>query len=128
MFFFENLGKHILIRKSIDNDVWKGCHYSLLMVFFQENQELRVFRTPLQADVDDCLLDGKNFGVVRSDFLSQVNHWDGPMEYEGEAEITHHETKGSNHFTQIIGRRRFTISNAHEPALPHSTILRDQIW
>ena len=40
------------------------------------------------------------------------------MEYGCEAEILHHETKGSNHFIQIIGRRRFTISKAYEPALP----------
>ena len=83
-----------------------------------EVQELRVFEPRYKQMLDDCLLDGNNFGLVRSDFLSQVNHWDGPMEYGCEAEILHHETKGSNHFLQIIGRRRFTVSNAHEPALP----------
>jgi Lon protease-like protein len=83
-----------------------------------EVQELRVFEPRYKQMLDDCLLDGKNFGLVRSDFLSEVNHWDGPMKYGCEAEILHHETKGSNHFLQIIGRRRFTISKAHEPALP----------
>jgi len=83
-----------------------------------EIQELRVFEPRYKQMLDDCLLDGKNFGLVRSDFLSQVNHWDGPMKYGCEAEILHHETKGSNHFLQIIGKRRFTISKAHEPALP----------
>ena len=83
-----------------------------------EIQELRVFEPRYKQMLDDCLLDGKNFGLVRSDFLSQVNHWDGPMEYGCEAEILYHETKGSNHFIQIIGRRRFTISKVDEPALP----------
>ena len=35
------------------------------------------------------------------------------MEYGCEAEIIHHETKGSNHL-EIIGRRRFTP--VHQPA------------
>ena len=83
-----------------------------------EVQELRVFEPRYKQMLDDCLLDEKNFGLVRSDYLSQINHWDGPMEYGCEAEIIHHETKGSNHFLEIIGRRRFTISKVHQPALP----------
>ena len=83
-----------------------------------EIQELRVFEPRYKQMLDDCLLDGKNFGLVRSDFLSEVNHWDGPMEYGCEAEIVHHDTKGSNHFLQIIGRRRFVVSKVHKPALP----------
>ena len=83
-----------------------------------EVQELRVFEPRYKQMLDDCLLDGKNFGLVRSDYLSQVNHWDGPVEFGCEAEILHHETKGSNHFLQIIGRRRFTITKVYEPALP----------
>jgi len=83
-----------------------------------EVQELRVFEPRYKQMLDDCLLDGKNFGLVRSDFLSEVNHWDGPMEYGCEAEIIHHETKGSNHFLQIVGRRKFVVKKVHEPALP----------
>ena len=83
-----------------------------------EVQELRVFEPRYKQMLDDCLLDGKNFGLVRSDFLSEVNHWDGPMKYGCEAEILHHETKGSNHFLQIIGRRKFVIKKVHKPALP----------
>ena len=83
-----------------------------------EIQELRVFEPRYKQMLDDCLLDGKNFGLVRSDFLSEVNHWDGPMEYGCEAEIIYHETKGSNHFLQIIGRRKFVVKKVHEPALP----------
>ena len=83
-----------------------------------EIQELRVFEPRYKQMLDDCLLDGKNFGLVRSDFLSEVNHWDGPMEYGCEAEIIHHETKGSNHFLQIIGRRKFVVKKLHQPALP----------
>ena len=83
-----------------------------------EVQELRVFEPRYKQMLDDCLLDGKNFGLVQSDYLSEVNHWDGPMKYGCEAEILHHETKGSNHFLEIVGRRRFSISKVHEPALP----------
>jgi|TARA_B100001758_G_C18323850_1_gene564749 Lon protease-like protein len=83
-----------------------------------EVQELRVFEPRYKQMLDDCLLDGKNFGLVRSDFLSEVNHWDGPMEYGCEAEIIHHETKGSNHFLQIVGRRKFVVKKVHKPALP----------
>ena len=83
-----------------------------------EVQELRVFEPRYKQMLDDCLLDGKNFGLVQSDYLSEVNHWDGPVKYGCEAEILHHETKGSNHFLEIVGRRRFSISKVHEPALP----------
>ena len=83
-----------------------------------EVQELRVFEPRYKQMLDDCLLDGKNFGLVQSDYLSEINHWDGPMKYGCEAEILHHETKGSNHFLEIVGRRRFSISKVHEPALP----------
>ena len=36
-----------------------------------EIQELRVFEPRYKQMLDDCLLDGNNFGLVRSDFLSQ---------------------------------------------------------
>tara|TARA_B110000438_G_C15685665_1_gene594415 strand:+ start:143 stop:778 length:636 start_codon:yes stop_codon:yes gene_type:complete len=68
--------------------------------------------------LDDCLLDDHNFGLVLNDPLQSLNHWDGPRTHGCEAEIIHHETKGSNHFLQIIGRRRFTVTEVHEPALP----------
>ena len=68
--------------------------------------------------LDDCLLDELNFGLVLNDPLQSVNHWDGPRTHGCEAEILHHETKGSNHFLEIIGRRRFTIQQVIEPALP----------
>ena len=83
-----------------------------------EVQELRVFEPRYKQMLDDCLLDGKNFGLVQSDYLSEVNYWDGPMKYGCEAEILYHETKGSNHFLEIVGRRRFSISKVHKPALP----------
>ena len=94
-----------------------------------EIQELRVFEPRYKQMLDDCLLDGKNFGLVRSDFLSQVNHWDGPMEYGCEAEILHHETKGSNHFIQIIGRRNSQYQMLMNPHCPRSSpSFDDQIW
>ncbi len=68
--------------------------------------------------LDDCLLDGKNFGLVMNDEFSKVNGWDGPRDYGCEAEIIHHETKGSNHFIEIIGRRRFSVKKVIDPALP----------
>ena len=83
-----------------------------------EVQELRVFEPRYRQMLDDCLLDGLNFGLVLNDESKSVNHWDGPMIYGCEAEIIHHETKGSNHFLQIIGRRRFKINEIFEPALP----------
>jgi len=83
-----------------------------------EVQELRVFEPRYRQMLDDCLLDELNFGLVLNDELQSINHWDGPRHYGCEAEIIHHETKGSNHFLQIIGRRRFTINEAFEPALP----------
>jgi Lon protease-like protein len=83
-----------------------------------EVQELRVFEPRYRQMLDDCLLDGNNFGLVLNDEFHTVNDWDGPRHYGCEAEIIHHETKGSNHFLQIIGRRRFTIKNVFEPALP----------
>ena len=83
-----------------------------------EVRELRVFEPRYRQMLDDCLLDGLNFGLVLNDEFHTVNDWDGPRHYGCEAEIIHHETKGSNHFLQIIGRRRFIISNVFEPALP----------
>ena len=83
-----------------------------------EVQDLRVFEPRYKQMLDDCLLDGKNFGLIQNDQYQLVNHWDGPMQYGCEAEIIHHETKGTNHFLQIVGRRRFTVEKVHQPALP----------
>ncbi len=83
-----------------------------------EVQHLRIFEPRYKQMLDDCLLDGKNFGLVMSDEFSNVNGWDGPRDYGCEAEIIHHETKGSNHFIEIIGRRRFFVKKVAEPALP----------
>ena len=83
-----------------------------------EIQELRVFEPRYRQMLDDCLLDERNFGLVMNDPFQPVNGWDGPRQHGCEVEILHHETKGSNHFLQIIGRRRFTIRNIFDPALP----------
>ena len=83
-----------------------------------EIQELRVFEPRYRQMLDDCLLDERNFGLVLNDPFQLVNHWDGPRTHGCEAEILFHETKGSNHFLKIIGRRRFTIEQVFEPALP----------
>ena len=83
-----------------------------------EVQELRVFEPRYRQMLDDCLLDGLNFGLVLNDEFQSVNYWDGPRTHGCEAEIINHETKGSNHFLQIIARRRFTIKQVFEPALP----------
>ncbi|RJU81633.1 MAG: hypothetical protein DWC09_03605 [Candidatus Poseidoniales archaeon] len=83
-----------------------------------EIQELRIFEPRYRQMLDDCLLDENNFGVVMNDPFSPTNAWDGPRTHGCEAEILHHETKGSNHFVQIIGRRRFTITDTIAPALP----------
>lgn len=83
-----------------------------------EIQELRVFEPRYRQMLDDCLLDEKNFGLVMNDPFQSVNSWDGPRQHGCEVEILHHETKGSNHFLQIVGRRRFTVTSIIEPALP----------
>ena len=83
-----------------------------------EVQHLRIFEPRYKQMLDDCLLDGKNFGLVMNDEFSNVNGWDGPRDYGCEAEIIHHETKGSNHFIEIIGRRRFSVKKVIDPALP----------
>ena len=83
-----------------------------------EVQELRVFEPRYRQMLDDCLLDEKNFGLVMNDPFQPVNGWDGPRQHGCEVEILHHETKGSNHFLQIVGRRRFTVLNIAKPALP----------
>ena len=83
-----------------------------------EIRELRVFEPRYKQMLDDCLLDEKNFGLIQNNEKEKINHWDSPRNYGCEAEIIHHETKGSNHFLQIIGRRRFIVKKLNEPALP----------
>jgi len=83
-----------------------------------EIQELRIFEPRYRQMLDDCLLDEKNFGLVMNDPFEPLNSWDGPRQHGCEVEILYHETKGSNHFIQIIGRRRFTVRNVVAPALP----------
>ncbi|MDA7845752.1 LON peptidase substrate-binding domain-containing protein [Euryarchaeota archaeon] len=83
-----------------------------------EVQELRVFEPRYRQMLDDCVLDNKNFGLVMNDPFEPTNHWDGPRTHGCEAEILEHETKGSNHFLSIVGRRRFTVEEVIAPALP----------
>ncbi len=83
-----------------------------------EIQELRIFEPRYRQMLDDCLLDEKNFGLVLNDPFSPTHSWDGPRSYGCEAEILHHETKGSNHFVQVIGRRRISVRSVQPPALP----------
>ena len=83
-----------------------------------EETELRVFEPRYKQMLDDCLLDNKNFGLVMSDSFEQINGWDKPRMFGCEAEILEHDTKGSNHFLKIIGRRKFEINDLIEPALP----------
>ena len=83
-----------------------------------EIQELRIFEPRYRQMLDDCLLDDKNFAIVLNDPFTPVNSWDGPRSHGCEAEILHHETKGSNHFVQVVGRRRIRIRTVVPPALP----------
>lgn len=83
-----------------------------------EIQSLRIFEPRYRQMLDDCLLDEKSFGMVMTDPLETVNGWNGPRNYGCEAEIISHETKGSNHFIEIVGRRRFVIDKIIPPALP----------
>ena len=83
-----------------------------------EIQQLRVYEPRYRQMLDDCLLEEKSFGLVLNDPEIKYNGWDGPKEYGCEAEIIHHETIGSNHFIEIIGKRRFIINEVINPALP----------
>ena len=83
-----------------------------------EIQSLRIFEPRYRQMLDDCLLDDKPFGMIMTDPLVFHNGWNGPRAFGCEAEIISHETKGSNHFIEIVGRRRFEIDRLIEPALP----------
>jgi len=83
-----------------------------------EIQSLRIFEPRYRQMLDDCLLDDKPFGMIMTDPLAFHNGWNGPRAFGCEAEIISHETKGSNHFIEFIGRRRFKINRVIEPALP----------
>ncbi|MEC7096806.1 MAG: LON peptidase substrate-binding domain-containing protein [Candidatus Thermoplasmatota archaeon] len=83
-----------------------------------EIQSLRIFEPRYRQMLDDCLLDDKPFGMIMTDPLSFHNGWNGPRTYGCEAEIISHETKGSNHFIEFVGRRRFRIDTVIDPALP----------
>ncbi|MED6337955.1 MAG: LON peptidase substrate-binding domain-containing protein [Candidatus Thermoplasmatota archaeon] len=83
-----------------------------------EIQSLRIFEPRYRQMLDDCLLDDKPFGMIMTDPLAFHNGWNGPRTFGCEAEIISHETKGSNHFIEFVGRRRFKIDRVIEPALP----------
>jgi hypothetical protein len=83
-----------------------------------EIQSLRIFEPRYRQMLDDCLLDDKPFGMIMTDPLAFHNGWNGPRAFGCEAEIISHETKGSNHFIEFVGRRRFKIDRVIEPALP----------
>ena len=83
-----------------------------------EIQSLRIFEPRYRQMLDDCLLNDKPFGMIMTDPLTFCNGWNGPRAFGCEAEIISHETKGSNHFIEIVGRRRFKIDQLIEPALP----------
>jgi len=82
-----------------------------------EIQQLRIFEPRYRQMLDDCLLDGKSFGLVCDDD-EKYNGWRGPRKFGCEVEIIHHETMGSNHFVEIIGTRKFQIQKVIDPALP----------
>jgi len=93
--------------------------FVLPMVLFPgEVQELRVFEPRYRQMLDTCVLDERPFGLVNSDPFNPVNGWDGPRAHGCEAIITHHETRGMNHFITIRGGRKFRVDRVIEPALP----------
>ena len=83
-----------------------------------EIQSLRIFEPRYRQMLDDCLLDDRPFGMVMTDSMVIHNGWSGPRMFGCEAEIISHETKGSNHFIEFVGRRRFQINKVHDPILP----------
>ena len=89
-----------------------------MVVLPGEIQQLRIFEPRYRQMLDDCLLDEKNFGLVLDDNSKRFNGWNGPEKFGCEVEIIHHETVGSNHFVEILGKRKFTVKEVIEPALP----------
>ena len=83
-----------------------------------EIQSLRIFEPRYRQMLDDCILDDKPFGMIMTDPLAYHNGWNGPRKFGCEAEIISHETRGSNHFIEFVGRRRFKVDRVIEPALP----------
>ncbi len=92
-----------------------------MVVLPGEIQQLRIFEPRYRQMLDDCLLDEKNFGLVLDDNSTQYNGWNGPRKFGCEVEIIHHETIGSNHFVEILGKRKFEIQEIISPALPPFT-------
>lgn len=93
--------------------------FVLPMVLFPgEVQELRVFEPRYRQMLDTCVLDERPFGLVNSDPFNPVNGWDGPRTHGCEAIITHHETRGMNHFITVRGGRKFRVDRVIEPVLP----------
>lgn len=104
--------------------------FVLPMVLFPgELQELRVFEPRYRQMLDTCILDERPFGLVLNDPFEPTNGWDGPRRHGCEAIITHHETRGMNHFITIRGGRRFFIDEVIEPVLPplHDPQLADLV-
>ena len=89
-----------------------------MVVLPGEIQQLRIFEPRYRQMLDDCLLDEKNFGLILDDNLDQYNGWNGPQQFGCEVEIIHHETVGSNHFVEILGKRKFEVNEVISPALP----------
>ena len=89
-----------------------------MVVLPGEIQQLRIFEPRYRQMLDDCLLDEKNFGLVLDDNSNHYNGWNGPEQFGCEVEIIHHETVGSNHFVEILGKRKFEVKDIINPALP----------
>ena len=89
-----------------------------MVVLPGEIQQLRIFEPRYRQMLDDCLLDEKNFGLVLDDNSNHYNGWNGPEQFGCEVEIIHHETVGSNHFVEILGKRKFEVKEIISPALP----------
>ena len=89
-----------------------------MVVLPGEIQQLRIFEPRYRQMLDDCLLDEKNFGLVLDDNSKRFNGWNGPEKFGCEVEIIHHETVGSNHFVEILGKRKFAVKEVIDPALP----------
>lgn len=89
-----------------------------MVVLPGEIQQLRIFEPRYRQMLDDCLLDEKNFGLVLDDNSNHYNGWNGPEQFGCEVEIINHETVGSNHFVEILGKRKFEVKEIISPALP----------
>lgn len=91
-----------------------------------EPQQLRIFEPRYRQMLDDCLLEGRPFGICLVDPFNPVMGWPGPHLIGTMARITHHEEQGANHFIEIQGQKRFIIRDIIPPLIANMEVEEDE--